>query len=63
MKFTNFWYILVLTWYGVNFNQIRTDLSLSDACKPLGKKSPSGEVSPVRARGVKSRMCTSVSPA
>ena len=30
-------------WYVVNFNQIRLDLSISDASKRLGKKSLSGE--------------------
>ena len=46
MKFNNFWFILVLTsaqWYVVNFNQIRMDLSISDACKCSDKKLLSGE--------------------
>ena len=42
MKFNDFLYLLVLTsistWYVVNFDQIRMDLSISNACKCLGKK-------------------------
>ena len=35
----------ISTWYVVNFNQIGMDLSISDTCKLLGKKSLSGELS------------------